>query len=253
MATGAVLVVDANPATARRIRRALRGAALEVAGVRSMAEALIRASQLDLLAVFSAVRLPAGSGYQLTRRLREAHPSLPVFLLWGGFETYDEALAREAGVWAGLRRPLGTEALIAQLEEVIGPVPLDANDFPPAEEDEELLPVSSIEPLEITGGLPPEPSPSAQPPLVGGERLASFVPNDYATLPPVKVDRAEISVGLERAVLAVLPEVVEVIIDKALREPGRLRDVLEGSIATAVADALPEVLERQVRQGVDDR
>ncbi len=244
MAANVVMVVDANPATARRVQRALQGTELEVISAGSLPKAMERAADPELVAIFSAVSIPGGNGYELTRRVVEHRPSMAVFLLWGGFEAFDEDRAMVAGVRAGVRRPFSNEVILAQLEELMGAVPVSSTSLEPMEPPEEVLPVGSIEPLEPNGhtgpGLP-------QPP-VADERLATFVPADYDEIPPVRIDREEISVALERAVLAVLPEVVEAVLDKAITQPGRVRAVVDEIVAGAVAEQLPAVLERSLRE-----
>ncbi len=196
MADSVVMVVDANPATGRRIQRALQGTEIGVIMAATLAEAIDLAAEPDLIAIFSAVSLTGGTGYELTRRVVGHRPSLAVYLLWGGFEAFDEDRAMIAGVRAGLRRPFSNEAVLALLEEQLGAVPVSSSAIEPVEPvEEELLPVGSIEPLDM-----PSPGDIGIPP-VGDERLATFVPADYDEIPPVAVDREEVSVALERALL----------------------------------------------------
>jgi len=239
------MVVDANPATARRIQRALQGSELSVQPAGSMDEAIGASGDPDLVAIFSAVSVRGGNGYELTRQVTQRRPELAVFLLWGGFEAFDEDRAMLAGVRSGLRRPFSNEAILALLEDLMGAVPVSSSSLEPVEPLADDLPMASIEPLEPTGNVPAV-VPAAPP--VGDERLASFVPADYQEIPPVRVDREEISVALERAVLAVLPEVLEVVLTKALIQPGKPRAAVEQAVAAAVSEQLPAVLERSLRE-----
>ena len=245
MAASVVMVVDANPATARSVQRALQGTAIEVVSAGSLPHAVERSSDPDLVAIFSAVSIPGGNGYELTRRVVDQHPSMAVFLLWGGFEPFDQGRATAAGVRAGLRRPFSSEAVLAALEELLGAVPVSSSFLEPVEPLEEDLPMASIEPLDANGGAAGRGPPV---PPVGDERLASFIPADYEELPPVRIDREEISVALERAVLAVLPEVLEAVLDKAVSQPGRSRAIIDELVSAAVAEQLPAVLEHSLRE-----
>jgi CheY-like chemotaxis protein len=249
MAPSVVMVVDANPATSRRIQSALQGTDLELRSASGMRDAIEQADDPELVAIFTAVSISGGNGYELTRRVVERRPDLAVYMLWGGFEAFDEPRAKAAGVRAGLRRPFSTEAILALIEEQLGALPVSSSSLEPMEPLEELLPVDSIEPLD-TGALS-DLEPAAPP--VGDERLATFVPADYDEIPPVRVDREEISVGLERAVLAVLPEVLEAVLDKALTQPGRLRSLVEQATAQAVAEQLPAALERALQERLGER
>ncbi len=246
MAPSAIMVVDADAATSRRIKRSLGGADLLVHVVPDFHEALSKASDPDLVAVFSAVSVPGGSGYELARRSIEQRPGLAVFLLWGGFEAFDDDRAMLAGVRAGIRRPISPAAVHAHLEDVLGPMPVSQTELQAVEPLEELLPVGSIEPLEATGPVATSPVPSV--PLVGDERLASFVPADYEDIPPVRIDRDTVSVALERAVLAVLPEVLEAILHKSLDQPTRIRALVQQAVQQAVQDQLPGVVDKALRE-----
>ncbi len=251
MATSAILVVDSNPATARRFRRALHDTELEVRLASGMADALQQAADHDLVAIFSAISIPGGNGYELTRRVVDHRPSMAVFLLWGGFEPFDEDRAMISGVRAGLRRPFSTETVLGHLEDLMGALPLRSTPLEPEEPAEELLPVGSIEPLDSP---PVQVEPSVALPPVGSERLATFVPADYDDIPPVSIDREEVSVGLERAAVAVVPEVLEALLDKALTQPGPMQTLVQRAVARAVAEQLPGALEQALRErlGEDD-
>ena len=246
-----VMVVDANPATARLFRKALEGTELQLIAATSMAQAIEHAADPDLVAIFSAVSVPGGNGYELTRRVVSHRPSMAVFLLWGGFEAFDEDRAMIAGARAGLRRPFSGHAVLALLEDLMGVMPVAATQLEPVEPLEEDLPVGSIEPLDVTGSMPAHVPELPQPPA-GDERLATFVPADYDEIPPVRIDREEISVALERAVLAVLPEVLEALLAKALVQPGRSRAVVEAAVAQAVGEQLPDVVEQVLRERLDE-
>jgi CheY-like chemotaxis protein len=243
MARSVVMVVDANPATARRVQRALEGTDLELRSASGMRDAIDHADDPDLVAIFTAVSISGGNGYELTRRVVELRPDLAVYMLWGGFEAFDEDRALVAGVRAGLRRPFSSEAILALIEEQLGALPVSEASLEPMEPLEELLPVDSIEPLD-TGALTPV-EPTAPP--VGDERLAAFVPADYDEIPPVRVDREEISVGLERAVLAVLPEVLELLLAKAATNPGPVRAAIREAVDESVSARLPGLVHQAMK------
>ena len=252
MARRAVMVVDPDPSTSRKLEKALQGSALDVIHLRTLQEALDACEGSVPVAVLSAISLPTGNGYDLARRLQQLELGVPVFLLWGGFEILDAKRAEGCGVRAGIRKPLTADVLLDQLEGVLGEIPQE----PPVPEQqvaktqptepEEILPVGSIEYLDTGPVVEPGPQPEAIVPPVGDERIATFVPNDYDSLPPVKLDREQLSVAMERAILAVLPEVLEAVLNKALLDGGRLRGVVNEVVAEVVRESLPELLRKQL-------
>jgi CheY-like chemotaxis protein len=250
MARNALLVVDTDPATARRVTRALDGTGVEVRVARDASAALAAASGAGAVVALVAISLPGASGYDLARRLRDEAPWVAVYLLWGGFEVLDEKRVAEVGACGSLRRPLSADAVLAAVENAIGAIPVADTALQPVDEPEEALPVGSIEPLEGAdqGARLDD---DALVPLVGSERLAAFIPGDYQALPVVHLDREEVSVALERAVLATLPETLEVVIAQALARPGALRQIVEAAVERAVAEQLPAAVERALKRRLD--
>ncbi|MBN1336203.1 MAG: response regulator [Deltaproteobacteria bacterium] len=225
-----VMVVDPQPDTLGSVRAALDPSSIQVLPARSFHEAIALAGSCDLAALFTALLLPGGNGYDLARRVRETCPDAPIFLVWGEADVVDGVRARASGVTAGVRRPLDVEAVRAQLESALGelaPEDPDApgDDGPLVEED---LPPANVEFLE------PPPSRATFVPLVGSERLATFVPEEEVFPPRAATPDVEV----ERAVLAVLPETLEGVLAKALLEPGRVRAVFEDAVRRAVAEQL---------------
>jgi len=244
------MVVDPNPSTSRKLEKALQGSALDVLQLRTPEETLAACQESVPVAVFSAISLPAGNGYELARRLQQVEAGVPVFLLWGGFEILDGKRAEGCGVRAGIRKPLTSDVLLDHLEGVLGEIPEEPplldEEFVEEQpsEPEEILPVDSVEYLDT--GPAVETEPEAIVPPVGDERIATFVPNDYDPLPPVKLDREQLSVAMERAILAVLPEVLEAVLNKALLDGGRVRGVMNEVVAEAVRESLPELVKKQL-------
>jgi hypothetical protein len=83
---------------------------------------------------------------------------------------------------------------------------------------------------------------------VGDERLASFLPRDWKALPPVRVDPAVVMPAVERAILEVLPEVVEVVLRQALATSPAFRDLVEAAVDEAVRAQLGPIARSVVRE-----
>jgi PAS domain S-box-containing protein len=103
-----ILVVDDEPAITEMIRRMLEGLGYTVA-VRNNSVAALEGFQdepdrYDLLIV--DMTMPGLRGDQLTRRIREIRPDLPVILLSGFSELLNEELAEELGLSDFLKKPV---------------------------------------------------------------------------------------------------------------------------------------------------
>ena len=112
-----VLIADADVRFRRAVRRALGAAGLDVREAGSGEEALARANEGDIALVVLDVRFRDISGYEVCRRLREAHGDrLPIL-----FVSADrvEASDRVAGLLVGandyLVKPVASDELVARV------------------------------------------------------------------------------------------------------------------------------------------
>ncbi|HKY33176.1 MAG TPA: response regulator, partial [Candidatus Polarisedimenticolia bacterium] len=71
------------------------------------------------------VIMPEGGGYELCARIRKDPRTswMPVLLLSGTFEPFDEARAREAGADGHIKKPFESRALTAKVEELLAARP----------------------------------------------------------------------------------------------------------------------------------
>ncbi len=234
MSSKTVLVVDPNPMTHRKADEAFRGTSCAVIHAKNAVDAQASAAKSVVDVVLSAVGLPSGNGYELARTLRERHPAALIYLLTGGFEVFNHDLARECGVDGPVRRPFSAMALRVLLEDAIGP-------FPPSQDG----PVS-LQPGDLAA-LDAQPFVSAaplRPPPLAEERLATFLPRDYRDVEPVTVDPEVVMPALERAILEVLPEVVEGVLRTALASSDSFRELVVSAVDERVREQLPELVAR---------
>ena len=112
-----VLIADADVRFRRAVRHALGAAGLDVREAGSGEEALARAGEGDIALVVLDVRFRDISGYEVCRRLREAHGDrLPIL-----FVSADrvEASDRVAGLLVGandyLVKPVASDELVARV------------------------------------------------------------------------------------------------------------------------------------------
>lgn len=264
MLPSAVLVVDSSPITANRVRDALAGSGLElvIATDRAQADAALQRPDLGLLLI--STHFPGGEGYAFARQAHRRHDEAVIYLLCSSNESFDGERAAAAGVDGPIVRPFSVETVRRHIEAVYGPL---TEDFPVVDVtpmDGDLVEVGdAAEPVEIEAGEPldaveVEPptveaeavgiaEPDAQP-AVGDERMASFVARDWRTHPPVKVDPKVVGPALERAILELLPEVVEVVLAKAFTHSRSFRDLLEVAVDEAVRDQLPAIARKVIRE-----
>jgi CheY-like chemotaxis protein len=239
MASFRILVVDPDPTTFRRVCVALATEPCEFQHARTVAEAEAAAAEGRFSVIFSALTLAGSSGYDLARRMRRVQEAAGIFLVHGGFEMLDKARARAAGVDGTLQRPLTASVLRqhvapflvaheAASDDISGPGSVEF------ERGSDLgeVPSESIQPLDDL-----LPGRGGWSPLGAAERAATFIPS---TPMARRVDHS-LDPELERAVLAVLPEVVEIVLRKAAQEPGPVRAALTVALRDLVAAELPKL------------
>jgi CheY-like chemotaxis protein len=240
-----VLVVDPNPATLRRVEEALAELPFQVRSARDGDEALAMPGLGDVAVVIAAASLPKGSGYDFARVVRDRWPAAALVLMTGGFEVYHRTRAAEAGVGAHLAKPFTVQRLRSCLEDLIGPMGGDFDEVPVA--PTAPTPPVLAPPVAAPAPVAAAPAPLPRPPITV-ERVATFLPRDFAELPLVRVDPAVIGPELERAVLEVLPEVVEAVLRQALTTSPAFRDLVAVAVEDAVRQQLPALVTRAVNE-----
>lgn len=259
MSTRTVLVVDASPLSARRVQEALRGTGLSVVVATSNSEAETTIEAGGLAVALVALSFPGGNGYDLARLVKSRSPEAVVFLLCGGFEVFNGERADQVGVYGRINRPFAVDTLLRHLEAALGPLgAVEAG--PPTTDFEQLPPPKRPEappraepaPEAIQaydGPMAPAPEvPPAGRPSVADERMASFLPREWRSHPPVRVDPDVVGPAIERAILEVLPEVVEVVLNKAFLRSPALRDLVEVAVDEAVRAQIGPIARRVIRE-----
>jgi CheY-like chemotaxis protein len=104
----------------------------EVRAVGNGDEAIAMLTALKVDFVIADVHMPGASGYEVCRRSKELRSEVPVLLLVGTFEPFDEAQARDCGANAYLKKPFDSQELLGRVHELLGPTPPASQPAPPA-------------------------------------------------------------------------------------------------------------------------
>ncbi len=150
----------------------------QIVAVSDGSTAVSRLSEMKPDLLIADVHMPGADGYEVCRRSKAIHPDVPVLLLVGTFEHFDEAAAAAAGAESHLKKPFDSQDLLHQVEALIAradreaaaapempaAAPMDLE--PPGLTEEEVTSVSAaafeLEP-EPTSGEPPSGEPAAAP------------------------------------------------------------------------------------------
>jgi CheY-like chemotaxis protein len=91
----------------------------EVRAVSNGDEAVALLSEMHPDFVIADVHMPGANGYEVCRRAKAQRADLPVLLLVGTFEPFDEAQARAVGADSFLKKPFDSQELLQRVDELI--------------------------------------------------------------------------------------------------------------------------------------
>lgn len=172
----------------------------EVRAVSNGDEAVALLHEVNPDFVIADVHMPGANGYDVCRRAKAIRPDIPVLLLVGTFEPFDEGQAHACGADSFLKKPFDSQELLQRVEELLAPAAPAMPAMPAAIETQmpammavpdfaappESLPLTSEEPapafpaepawggFELEAAPAPSPSPFSVPPPEPFDREPSF-------------------------------------------------------------------------------
>ena len=110
----------------------------EVRAVSNGDDAIKAMPEVDPHFVIADVHMPGANGYEVCRRSKERRPDVPVLLLVGTFEPFDEAQSRAVGANSYLKKPFDSQELLQRVGELL------SRSGSPAEISEPAMAVPSL-------------------------------------------------------------------------------------------------------------
>ncbi len=137
----------------------------KVIAVSNGSAAIARLAEFKPDIVIADVHMPGANGYEVTRRAKQVHPGIPVLLLIGTFEPFDEREAVACGAEAHLKKPFDSQDLLREVARLtVATAPPMAEPAPEIfdEETQPLEPLTDTDDLGFEHELVPiEPEPAA--------------------------------------------------------------------------------------------
>src|SRR5947209_7452059 len=118
-----ILLADDSVTIQKVIELTFMDEDFEVTAVSNGDEAVALLPQLQPEFVIADVHMPGANGYEVCRRAKALKPHVPVLLLVGTFEPFDEAQARAAGSDAFLKKPFDSQELLHLVQQLIDQPP----------------------------------------------------------------------------------------------------------------------------------
>ena len=91
----------------------------EVSAVSNGDEALSRLGEMSPDVVIADVHMPGADGFEICRATKQHHPGVPVLLLVGTFEPFEDSAAQDAGADAHLKKPFDSQELLRLVEDLL--------------------------------------------------------------------------------------------------------------------------------------
>src|SRR5215208_5903029 len=110
--TRRILLADDSVTIQKVIELTFMDEDYEVNAVSNGDDAVASLSQLRPDFVITDIHMPGANGYEVCRRSKALLPEVPVLLLVGTFEPFDEAQSRSAGADAFLKKPFDSQELL---------------------------------------------------------------------------------------------------------------------------------------------
>ena len=233
-----ILLADDSPTIRRLVRQIFAEGSYEIVEVSNGEAAIKRLDEVRPSIVLADIYMPGKNGYEVCSHVRN-HPTLgdiPVVLLVGAFDAFDEEVARQSGATANITKPFEPGALIelvkslAPVEEEPEPEPVQMPVQMIDEEDRVAEPEIELKLEEKTPAPAPEPTPVPVPPS-----SAPPASEDLLGLETIFKDEPEAAGGITE-------EDIDRIADRVIQR-------LSAQVIESIAwDIVPDITEKIVRE-----
>ena len=190
--TSRILLADDSITIQKVVNLTFADEGIEVIAVSNGEVAERRLSEINPDLVLADIFMPGKNGYELCEFVKQSpqFSNVPVVLLVGAFEPFNEAEARRVRADAHLTKPFESRTLVETVRKLIGK---SGRAGAAASQSGSLLskaPIADVQPafnLDLAGGISPEWSPAAQSPPVDGNPFGA-VPNTAPLADPSPLD-----------------------------------------------------------------
>src|SRR5436309_11086548 len=118
-----ILLADDSVTIQKVIELTFMDEDFEVRAVSNGDEALALLPEASPDFVIADVHMPGANGYEVCRRSKQLRAEVPVLLLVGTFEPFDENEARSAGADSFLKKPFDSQELLQRVQELLAATP----------------------------------------------------------------------------------------------------------------------------------
>lgn len=232
----AILLADDSSTIQRLVERTFDETDFRIVAVSNGEAAVRKLEELEPVAVLADIHMPGRNGYEVCAFVKQ-HPrfsAIPVVLLVGAFEAFDDAEAKRVGADASVTKPFEPKKLVEIVTDLTG-----RGTVRPAPETQAGEPLLSTEP-EVDGDEERESDP---PPSVRVAAAGTVSDNADAGVDLLGLTELfPAAEGPERRALS--PQEVDAIADRVIEK-------LSSEVVESIAwDIVPEIADRVMRDEV---
>jgi CheY-like chemotaxis protein len=154
-----ILLADDSVTIQKVIELTFMDEDFEVRAVSNGDEAIQALPEVDPDVVIADVHMPGANGYEVCRRAKAMKPTVPVLLLVGTFEPFDEAQSRAVGASSFLKKPFDSQELLQRVGDLMASAGAAAPPVPPPSVGAETVRMSALSSLPSMS-FEPEPLPA---------------------------------------------------------------------------------------------
>ena len=114
-----ILLADDSVTIQKVVELTFLEADYQVVAVSDGSSALTKLPEVQPDLIIADVHMPGVDGYEVCQQSKASHPHIPVLLLVGTFEMFDEPKAGDVGADGHLKKPFDSQDLLQQVEALI--------------------------------------------------------------------------------------------------------------------------------------
>jgi len=130
-----ILLADDSVTIQKVVELTFRDEGVTVVAVGNGSDAIARLAEVDPDVVIADVHMPGASGYEVSRRVKDLHPGMPVLLLVGTFEPFSKEEFAASGADASMKKPFDSQELLREVTKMLERSPAREPEAEPLAED----------------------------------------------------------------------------------------------------------------------
>ncbi len=221
----------------------------EVTAASNGDEALARLNDMEPDVVIADVHMPGADGFEICRASKSQYPGIPVLLLVGTFEPFEESAANDAGADAHLKKPFDSQELMKLVESLIS----NGAEIEPSDQDASFGSMDDFSSTEVAAGDSQELDDSLEP-ISLSEASATEIIENFDQIPPLETEEmGDSESGFEPAAEHIVPSVQALSEHDVERIARRVVELIGDQVVREISwDVIPDLAEIVIKDRIKE-